>query len=289
MILSRQFAKAKEQYNLLAEKYSTLFARDIHNAVRCAILSRDLKNAFWWSEKLALKGIELPYFNSKIFVGMRKNAEWKNFSIKYDSICKRAKSNWNLKLKKGVNDLLNEDQADYGLANRKSHKALYETTERLTSKLIDLLKTEGFPSEEKIGSYVVRDTILISFPAFNVLLLHAAQQQPENLAVLNELLNKSSDALEYDLKRSGNKGNQFDSCFRIYKGNLYSYKSCGRNDLQVRKISFKFNNPIGFIMDYGNFAVEAHDSKNQKEVDDYYSQNYNLIMKLTDDWEFYDK
>lgn len=42
-------------------------------------------------------------------------------------------------------------------------------------------------------------------------------------------------------------------------------------------------------MENGNFVIEAHDSRNPKEVDDYYKQKYNLIMKLTDDWEFYEK
>ncbi|WP_017497834.1 hypothetical protein [Flavobacterium sp. WG21] len=288
-ILARQYGKAKEQYNLLAQKYPILFARDIHNAIRCAILSRDYKNAFWWGEKLALKGIELSYFNTKIFNGLRKNPEWTSFSVKYDSVSKNAQHKWNLNLKKELTNLLNEDQAEYGLENRKSPKVLYETTEKVTGKLIDLLKKEGYPSEEKIGSLVVRDTVLIPFPGFNALIIHATQKKPENLAVLNEILDKSSKALEYDGKRNFNNALAYSSCFRIYKGNLYSSKSCGRNDLEVRKISFKFSNPNNFIMDYGNFIIEAHDSKYPKEVDDDYEQNYNLIMKLTDDWEFYEK
>lgn len=289
-VLSRQFGKAKEQYNLLGQNYPVLFSRDIHNAIRCAVLSRDLKRAFWWSEKLAHKGIDLPYFNAKIFEGMRKNHEWKSFSSKYDSICKATKDTWNLQLKKELNDLLEEDQADYGLENRKNPKVLYETTERVTGKLIDLLKREGFPSEERIGSLVIRDTVLISFPDFNVLILHAIQQVPKNLAVLNELLDKNAERLLYDQKRSFNNTLGYDSCFRIYKGNLYNSKLCiGKNDLEVRKISFKFNNPNNFIMDYGNYVIEAHDSKDQKLVDEDYKKNYNLIMKLTDDWEFYEK
>jgi hypothetical protein len=63
--------------------------------------------------------------------------------------------------------LLNEDQANYGLENRKKPKELYETTERVTDKFIDLLKREGYPSEERIGSHVINDTTLISFPDFN--------------------------------------------------------------------------------------------------------------------------
>jgi hypothetical protein len=288
-ILIRQFARAKEQYNLLNQNYPSLFARDIHNAIRCAILSRDFKTAFWWGEKLAYKGVELPYFNSKIFVGMRKNPEWKIFSIKFDSICKLTKNNLNLKLKNELTDLLNEDQADYGLEKRKDPKVLYETTERITGKLIDLLKSEGYPSEDKTGIYVEKDTILISFPDYNVLFRHAIQQKPKNLAILSELLDKYSNTLEYDRKRSFVDVMPYNSCFHIYKGNLYNSKACGRNDLMVRKITFKFRNPYGFIMDYGNFIVSEYNPNSPKEWDDYYEQNYNFIMKLTEDWKFYEK
>lgn len=289
-ILSRQYAKAKDEYNLLSQNYPVLFARDIHNAIRCAILSRDIKTAFAWSQKLALKGIDLPYFNATIFNGMRKNPEWKSFSIKYDSVCQLAKSHWNLTLKKELKDLLNEDQTDYGLENRKKPKQLHETTERVTGKLIDLLKREGYPTEEKIGSHVIRDTVLVSFPDFNMLIRHAVQQKTDNLDALNEILDKCIIALEYDSKRSFNNDKELGSCFHIYKGSLYISKSCGtRDDVEVRKISFKFNNPKSFIMDYGNYVIEAHDSKNQKDVDDHYAENFNLIMKLTDDWEFYEK
>lgn len=288
-ILIRQYVKAKEEYNFLSQNYPTLFAKDIHNAIRCALLSRDFKTAFWWGEKLASKGVELPYFNSKIFAGMRKNSQWKTFSMKYDSICKLTKNNLNLKLKKELTDLLNEDQADYGLENRKDPKVLYETTERVTGKLIDLLKKEGYPSEEKTGVYVEKDTILISFPDYTALFRHAVQQKPKNLAALNELLDKSSNAFEYDRKRSSIDVMPYNSCFHIYKGNLYNSKACGGNDLMVRKMTYMFSNTYGFIINYGNFIVSEYNSKNPKEWDDYYAKNYNFIMKLTEDWEFYEK
>jgi hypothetical protein len=288
-LIIKQYAKAKEQYSLLFKNYPSAFARDIHNAIRCAILSRDIKTAFLWSEKLAFKGINLPYFNSKIFAGMRKNIEWKSFSIKYDSIYKLTKSNWNLKLKEELNNLLNEDQADYGLENRKSPKILYETTDRVTDKLIYLLKNEGFPSEEKIGSFIKNDTILVTSPDYNVLLRHATQQRPKNLNVLKELLDNSIHTLEYDSKRSPNNTSEYDSCFHVYKGNLYNSKSCGKNELILKKIAFKFNNPINFIIDNNDYIITDYDKANHVQTDKYYEENFTFIMKLTDDWEFYEE
>jgi hypothetical protein len=289
-ILTRQYAKAKDTYMLLAKEYPTLFARDIHNAIRVAVLSRDMKNAFIWGEELAKKGIELPYFNSKIFNGLKKNLEWKSFSKKYDSICKLSQTKWNSNLKRQVNDLLNEDQADYGLENRKESVVLYETTERVTDKLIDLIKKEGYPSEEKIGAFTKNDTILIQSPEFGVIIRHAVQQKSKGLNELNQLLEQSYKALEFDLKRSSTHRNFPGACFHIYKGNLYIDKSCDYNsDAMVKKMVFMFNNPNGFIIDNGNFIVSEYNPEDPIELDEHYNNNFKLVTKLTDDWKFYEK
>ncbi|WP_395045371.1 hypothetical protein [Flavobacterium sp.] len=288
-ILQKQYSKAKEQYNLLNYNYPTIFTRDIHNAIRCAILSRDLKTAFFWGERLADKGVGIPYFNAKIFKVLKKSNYWTVFNIKYDSLFNANQNKLNLNLKSDIEQLLKEDQNDYGLATRKEPRALYETTERVTEMLIELLRKKGYPSEEKIGAYTKNDTILVNSPNFYVLIRHAIQQKPKNLTKLNELLNKSIDDLEYDSKRSPNNIMDYNSCFHIYKGNLYNEKSCGSNDLMIKKIFFKFNNPHNFIIDNGNFVISEYNKQNPKEFDLFYEQNFNFIMKLTDDWEFYEK
>lgn len=290
LLLSRQYAKAKATYSFLAKDHSTLFARDIHNAIRVSVLSRDAKMAFWWGEKLAEKGIELQYFNSTVFNSLKKNPEWNSFSKRYDSICKVSQSKWNINLKKQINDLLIEDQADYGLENRKEPVMLYETTECVTDKLIDLLKKEGYPSEEKIGAFTKNDTILIQSPEFSVTIRHAVQHKPKGLNELNEFLNKSYKALEFDLKRSGTHRNFPGACFHIYKGNLYIDKSCDYNsEVMIKKMVFMFNNPNGFIIDNGNFIISEYNPEDPKEWDDYYENNFRLVIKLTDDWTFYEK
>lgn len=289
-ILTRQYAKAKETYSLLAKDHKTLFARDIHNAIRVALLSRDINTAFWWGEKLAAKGIESPYFNAKLFGAMRNNVGWKTFKSKYDSICKASQNNWKINLKQQVNDLLNEDQADYGLENRKESQVLYETTERVTDKFIALLQKEGYPSEEKIGAFTKNDTTLIQSPEFMVIIRHAIQQKPKNIKLLNELLEKSYASLEYDSKRSTANRMFPQSCFHIYKGNLYNSKSCtDSNTLMVKKMIFMFNNPNGFIMDNGDYIVSEYNKESPEEYDKFYANNFDLVMKLTDDWEFYEK
>lgn len=289
-IITRKYAKAKAAYTSLAASYPTLYARDIHNAIRVCILSRDLDSAFWWSEKLAAKGIELPYFNSKLVSGLKKNPRWKSFSARYDSIAKQAQKNWDIPLKKAMIALCDEDQSDYGLENRKDSRALYETTERVTAKLVDLLRQKGFPSEEKIGAFTKKDTVLVQAPDFYVVFRHAVQQKPKSLDELNTLLDTYYKDFAFDKKRSSTHRNFPGACFHIYKGNLYIDKSCAYNsDSMVQKMVFMFKNPHGFIIDNGNYIISEYNPEDPKEWDDYYEANFNLVQKLTDDWKFYEK
>ncbi len=286
-IVKRQYVKAKEQYIALHKKYPILFARDLHNAIRCAVFSRDYENAFYWAELLAKKGVGVNYFNAKVLAPLKKNKQWDSFSKKYDSIYKEFQNNKNTKLKQEIEKLVYEDQADYGLANRKEPKILYETTERVTNKLIGLLKEEGYLSEEKIGVYTKKDTVLIQSPEFHVLIRHAIQQKPKNLEDLKSLLDIAIKNLEYDNERSVNNILFNNSCFHIYKGNIYNSKSCGDNELMVRQMKFMFNNPYNFIIHNDNFVVTEYNKENPEEYDTFYKEQFNFIMKLTDDWEFY--
>ncbi|KIX21805.1 hypothetical protein SY27_03695 [Flavobacterium sp. 316] len=288
-ILKRQYAKAKEQYLLLDKEYPLLFARDLHNAVRCAVLSRDYKNAFYFGEKLAKKGVDIKYFNTSVLNPLKRNPSWNNFTVRYDSIYKESLEKFNTNLKTQIEALKDEDQADYGLTNRKEPKVLYETTERVTNKLIELLKKEGYPSEEKTGIYTKNDTVINPFPEYHVLIKHATQQKAKNLETLNKLLEKSIKNFEYDSKRSTNNVFYHNSCFHIYKGNLYISKSCGSNEIMVRKMKFIFNNPYGFFIHNDNYIVTEYNKENPEEYDKYYKENYNFVMKLTDDWFFYEK
>lgn len=287
-ITRNQFAQAKLTYLELDKKYPVMFARDINNAIRCCVLSRDIKTAFMFGEKLGAKGVKLPFFNAKIFNSMRNNTGWKSFCTKYDSIYEASQSKFNFEYRKQLEQLTKEDQDEYGLKIR-NDKVLRETTERVTDKLIELLKKESYPSEERIGTYVKNDTILISVPDYNVLIRHAIQQNPKSFSALKELLDQGAKTLEYDEKRISNNTMYYNSCLHIYKGNLYQSKSCPKNDLLIKKIAFKFKNPNYFVIDCGKYVVTEYNKTNPDEKDLYYDEGFNFVMKLTDDWEFYEK
>ena len=50
-----------------------------------------------------------------------------------------------------------------------------------------------------------------------------------------------------------------------------------------------FDNPNGFIIDNGNYIISEYNAEDPKEWDDHYEANFRLVVKLTDDWKFYEK
>jgi hypothetical protein len=281
LILKRKHGDAKEQYRTILTKYSRVYAQDIHNAIRCAILNRDEETAFLWSEKMAMKGVGIAYFNAKVFEKMRMKPRWESFSKKYDSIYQLNSGRIDHSLRKKMNELLEEDQADYGLKNRKSPPVLYATTERVTQKLIDLLKKEGYPSEEKIGVLQMNDTILAS-ETYHVIIRHAVQQKPDNLSELMLMLDKSCDDLMYDKPRTPNhSGILGQSGFYIYKDMLYMSKSCGRNENMIAKFKFIFNNPNQFKITQPDYVVIPYEEKSALSDEERYRNEFIPILKVS--------
>ncbi len=290
-ILSRQYGKAKQIYDELLQNEKYVFARDIHNAVRCAIIARDYKIAIKWSEKLALKGIPKSYFNSKIFLRLKNNKNWHGFLNGFDSLNNIYQAGLNHNLIKKLDELIDIDQTDY-VKNSKGEierSKLKETTRYVDEELIKLINSEGFPTEEKIGISISKNGLSInSAPKYFVLFAHSYQMKNENNTEIIRIRKEASNRFEYDAERD--KLNIFKSlgntCLKIYKGNLYNNKTCNRNELQIKKVAFSFNNEYGFIIDAGDYTVIP--IENEMEDDNYVFENYEFVMKLTDDWFFYE-
>lgn len=290
-ILDNNFKKAKKNYNILLENIPNIFARDMHNAVRCNILSKDYKSALKWCEKLVLKGIELNYFNAKIFDNLKKEMAWNAFIKKYPEHNKIYKDGLNTVLIKGIIDLLDDDQTVYvkNSIKRIERSELKETTDVVTEKFISLISKEGFPSEEKIGLQMVNDTTINRSPDYYVLIAHAHQLKTNRLNDLKKIMLKSASKFEYDYQRSNLNSLIFQNCLQIYKGNLYNSKGCNLDEKEVKRITFKFNNKYSFLI-MTNFVTIAHDDEsNDEKFEKVFYKNYEFVKKITDDLLFYNR
>ncbi|WP_445711055.1 hypothetical protein [Flavobacterium sp.] len=292
-ILTRQYAKAKQEYELLLNENHYFFAKDLHNAVRCALISRDYESSIIWCEKLVLKGVELSYFNSTPFNKFKKSVFWKDFLDKYSYLNEKYKSGLNHELIKKIDELVSIDQRDH-IKNTKGEikrDKLKETTEYVSNEFLKLIEKEGFPTEEKIGIQMASNYVMSSSTKFFVLIIHSYQVKGESLQKIKDVRQSAISALEYDLrdnidifKKGGN------TCLQIYKGNLYSSKTCSAvNELQIRKVKYTFNNEHNFLIDKGAFIVIPYEKENEKEMEIYIEERFDFITKLTDDWFFYEK
>lgn len=290
-ILRKQYAKAKQAYNNLITKNHYVFARDMHNAIRSSILSRDYKTAIFWGEKLVLKGVPKNYFKSKIFNLVNKHKNWTLFLNKYDSLNKKHRAGINHNLINRLNEIIKIDQTDY-IKNSKGEiekLKLKETTKLVDNEFTKLIKKQGFPTEEKIGIAMSKDSLSIQMNTkYFVLFIHSLQMKNNTFTEIKRIRTDAAKEFKYDAIRDNldvfkTIGN---TCLKIYKGNLYNSKSCNLNNLQIKKITYKFDNEYDFIIDGGSYTVIP--VEDEKKDDEYVLNNYDFVSKLTDDWLFYE-
>jgi len=286
-LVKRQYGKANFEYKKLLKNNHYTFARDIHNAVRTAVISRDYETTISWCEKLILKGIPLSYFNTKLFDKLRKTAYWSEFLLKLPLLKEQHIKGLNQTLITGLEELVAMDQKDYArhAKGEFERSKLYDTTERVNDELIKLLLQEGFPTEEKIGVKMLNDSIPRTSPEYFVLIAHANQANGTRLGELKKIISKSVQNRLYDSTRSNlSELMDIETCFTLYKGNLYYDKSCGLvNKKQLQLIDFSFNNKFGFIIDVGRFAIIAYNKKSEIEDEIFLKEGFNFVKKITDD------
>ncbi len=291
-ILNRQYGHAAKIYMGIWNKFQHLFARDIHNAVRCAIFARDYSRAIFWCERLVLKGVPLNYFDAKIFDRIRKGQLWQSFVSRYADLHEQFKVNFDEDLKLELEQLVEADQVAYkkNIHGNISRGELHKVTDSIDNKLVELITKKGFPSEERIGVEISKNGVGISDPKFYVLVYHSHQTKGDNFDEFREILKSATEKFLYDgyrdnlslFKKNGN------TCLQIYKGKLYNDKTCNLNKLQVEKIKFRFNNEFGFKIDSGEMMVYPYNPKTEKEDDEYFSDKFDFVLNLTDDWLFYE-
>jgi hypothetical protein len=291
-ILSKQYGKAKQQYDLLLNDYKYIFARDIHNAVRTAIWARDVRKAILWCEKLVLKGVKLNYFEAPIFNRIKKNILWEDFLDKFPQLNKIHKKGLNQALINGLKQIIDRDQ-EYYIKNSKGkvkRSKLIEITELNDNDFIGLIEKHGFPTEEKIGVQVHKGTLIVRHPLYYVLIRHSHQTKSNRKNEIKQILAEKTRSFEYDMRDDLDIFLNNGSCFQIYKGNLYNMKTCGiSNQNQLKKIIFKFKNKDEFIIEGGKYVIIPYEKDNESEDDKFFEEQFNFVMKLTDDWFFYEK
>lgn len=287
-IVNNQYGKAKDEYVKLLKNGNYIFARDLHNALRTAILSRDYQTALLYSEKLVLKGIPLSYFDAEIFSKLKNTVYWKGFLMRYKELNHQYKKSTNQNLIAKLAELVAIDQKDYEKHARGELESanLFDTTVRVNDMLLELIRQEGFPTEEKIGVKMQNDSMPKFRAEYEVLIAHSHQADIPRLDELKNIIDENTVKGLYDSTRSNlTEFMNMGTCLMLYKGDLYHDKSCGAvNKKQLGLIDFSFNNKHGFIIDEGEFAILGYNKAHELEDKKFLEEGFNFVKKITDDW-----
>lgn len=283
------YNKALNIYMNALKNYSNLFAVDLNNALKTAIITKSYTSAEFLSEKLVNKGVNINFFNSIFFDAYKKTNNWKRFKKKYANLNKNFNAQKDTILKAELIKLVDYDQIYHEQSYRKeiTNENLDKVTSEVTDKLNKLINKHGFPTEEKIGVLQINDTILEISPLHNVLYIHSYKKKPKSHEILIKIIDQKSESLEFDFYR-----NRYDKIsilpdLGIYKGGLYKIKGSVPNEDDIQKIKYSFlKNKHKFFLksDYIIMAVDC-----PEEEIPFINDDYDFIIKLTDDWFFYEK
>lgn len=149
------------------------FARDISNAFTCAILENQHQEAQQYCKALILKGCPIEFFTKRsICSNFIKSSYFKEVEEQFSDLYNTHLATIDRNLITELEYMFKEDQAYRG-ANRDTDKML-EADDHNKVRLSIIINQYGYPSEDKIGLNIVRDTI-IGRPNINIVFRHYFQ------------------------------------------------------------------------------------------------------------------
>ncbi|WP_034057661.1 hypothetical protein [Lacinutrix jangbogonensis] len=176
-LLSNEYDSASTYFNNAYSIRKNMLAFDMNNALNLAIKVKGWNQALVWSERLVKKGVELSYFEKKIFKSFHETKEWKQFVENYDKHTKYFKEHLDNEMIDSLEILLDIDQQAYCLLPSKKIDLsnVFDKTVFLDSLLFRLIKNKGFPNEDKIGALIYNDSLISPMIKFHALYRHSYQ------------------------------------------------------------------------------------------------------------------
>lgn len=289
-IIKKLYKNAALTYDELFKKSKYLYARDIHNAIRCNLLIKDYKTAKKWIDKMILKGVPETYFDSKIFDAIKQTTYWLDFKKDYIKLNQKFNKNYDKEYADKINDLVDFDQTIANkYLNNNDFGEIKKSSDTITNNLVLLFDKEGYPTEEKIGVQLRNGTTISISPNYYVLFIHAHQRYDiYKIKELRQHLLKASKTFSIDSKRINLNDCYYDERdYVVYKGDLYRKKGAYKDIDFENKVKFSFKDINDFLIYNKTLKVIAVDSPDEDSTD--IKEKFDFITKLTDDWYFYEK
>lgn len=173
-ILADKFAEALPVYEK-AFKLKNPFSNDLFNAFSCAVRTKQFEKATVFARQLMLLGCKIEFFREREqFNSYTASGPWIKLVAEYPVLWAKydKKINWRLRYK--LEELYEKDQ--FLRRQDPTYTIFPDSTFNLDREIVDellgLIKTEGFPSEEKVGVFVSQDTTLNYLRPLTIILVH---------------------------------------------------------------------------------------------------------------------
>lgn len=283
-IINKDYNKATLHYHKAFAKHNIPSSIDIYNNIVANIMSNKLDNAIKYCYQLAQYQVGETFFKNKNTFNLLKSLPaWDTFINNIDNIEAKYKYSSN-KISNILDSLITIDQDAHTtwFQSNKDHSSMqkmYEVDSITTKSLFHLFNTYGYLSEDKIGATIYNDTVLLFYPKFSIIILHAYQNRNMLDTTFNNILRKElyegnvTPAFFAFVQDGGSHRQERiyygSTLYNVFKGNLYKTKDhihvnslnkkkytyrtinkhrqdiylCSLKDLE-RKIIYNINNPM---------------------------------------------
>ncbi len=253
-ILEVDYQSALTLYKSGFNKFDKPFAKDIDNALLCAVEVGDFESCNSFVKRLISLGCDLNYFfKRKSLETYRESIEWWDFLKEYPTLRSDYMANRNHALRAKVESWLGTDQ--YWRVKDPS----YNIHEDVTFKEDDIiikewqeLTKENTLSEYEIGVFIENDTLIVESPIWYVLLHNYTSSEAYRVGVdvtprLGKLVKQnafSADVFAYLSDRSGayriEKGFGREALIWSFNGAYYKEKRSNEETLAINTLRKKY-------------------------------------------------
>lgn len=172
-IIEEEFSKALNQYRKCFSSFNKPFAKDLDNALNCAVKAKDFKTCSDITKKLLAIGCNVDFFRKqKSLSDFVKSKEW--FKLLESSVYFQTQyyknNNWALRAK--IEELIARDQSWRNLDPHYTtlKDSTFNEDNHIMEELLSIMENE-YPDEYEIGVFLRSDTI-IAYSPLNIILLH---------------------------------------------------------------------------------------------------------------------
>lgn len=173
-ILNSAYAEALSSYDTAFTTWERPFPQDIRNALQCAVLTGNTREAYRHTKSLILLGLDLDFFfRQESLRSFRTSPAWRQIVDEYPTLRSRFVQSCNWLLRSRIESLNARDQ--FWRAQDPHYTSLRDSTFAedacIMAEVLEIFQ-EGYPTAYEAGVFIEEDTLLSRLDPLHLILLH---------------------------------------------------------------------------------------------------------------------